>query len=72
MARAFKERTGYTIGEYQLKSKLTHAQQLLINSRLSVTEISMATGFFDTAHFIRTFVAVFGFTPRKFRLMINS
>lgn len=72
LARAFKEKTGLTIGEYQVKHKLSGAIKLLLNTSLSISEIAFRYGFYDDAHFIRTFNSVYKVSPHKFRLTIKS
>ncbi len=72
LARAFKEKKGQTIGEYQLRFKLAHAVSLLLNTSQSITSIAQANGFFDDPHFIRSFKAVYGVSPHRFRLRVKS
>ncbi|MEO8404450.1 MAG: AraC family transcriptional regulator [Chitinophagaceae bacterium] len=68
LARAFKEKTGLTIGEYQLKAKLANALSLLLNTNLSLSDISGKNGFFDDAHFVRSFKKIYKISPHQFRL----
>ncbi len=72
LARAFKEKKGLTLGEYQLRSKLTNAISLLLNTSKTISSISFANGFYDDAHFIRSFKAVYKISPHQFRLRIKS
>jgi AraC family transcriptional regulator len=72
LARAFKERKGMTIGEYQLKAKLANAVALLLNTSFSISDISYKNGFFDDAHFIRTFKSVYKTSPHQFRLSVKK
>lgn len=72
LARAFKEKMGLTIGEYQIKSKLSNAIHLLLNTSLSISEISHRNGFYDDAHFIRSFKTVYNVSPHQFRLTIKK
>lgn len=72
MARIFKQRFGVSIGQYQVNNKLTSATALLLNGNKHIAAIGNETGFFDEAHFIRTFKAKYGITPHQFRLTINS
>jgi AraC-like DNA-binding protein len=72
LARAFKEKIGLTIGEYQIKSKLSNAINLLLNTSLSISEISYKNGFYDDAHFIRRFKSVYNVSPHQFRLTIKK
>lgn len=72
LARAFKEKKGITIGEYQLKIKLANTVSQLLNTSLSISDISSKNGFFDDAHFIRTFKSVYKSSPHQFRLSIKK
>lgn len=72
IARAFKERQGITVGEYQIKIKLANSVLLLLNTSLSINEIAHKNGFFDDAHFIRTFKSVYNISPHQFRLSIKK
>jgi AraC-like DNA-binding protein len=68
LARAFKEKTGLTVGEYQLKAKLSNALSLLLNTSLPISDISASNGFFDDAHFVRSFRKLYNISPHRFRL----
>ena len=71
LARAFKEKTGLTIGEYQLKCKISNSIILLLKTTLSIGEISYRTGFYDDAHFIRSFKSIYKISPHRFRLAVK-
>ena len=72
LARDFKEKKGITIGEYQLKIKLANSVSLLLNTDLPITDISYKNGFYDDAHFIRTFKSVYNASPHQFRLSLKK
>ncbi|RKN75139.1 helix-turn-helix transcriptional regulator [Ulvibacterium marinum] len=72
LARAFKKKKGLTVGEYQLRSKLTNAVFLLLNTSKTISDISFENGFYDDAHFIRSFKATYKISPYQFRLQIKS
>ncbi len=72
LARAFKEKKGLSIGEYQLKFKLDNSVSLLLNSSQSISSISFANGFYDDSHFIRSFKELFKISPHQFRLRLKS
>lgn len=72
MSRTFKENTGMTIGEYQLEAKLKSSIKALFNTTAPISEISFNHGFYDDAHFIRSFKQRFGVSPYQFRLQVKS
>jgi AraC-like DNA-binding protein len=72
LARAFKENTGQTISAYQLSVKLNHAVLQLLNSGRSISDISFDYGFYDDAHFIRSFKKQFGIAPLRFRRLVKG
>nr|WP_299381906.1 helix-turn-helix transcriptional regulator [Allomuricauda sp.] len=72
LARAFKEKKGRTIGEYQLEIKMNRALQLLLRQNKSVGEVAFETGFYDDSHFIRSFKSYYGLPPSKFKKTLNS
>ena len=72
LARAFKENTGMTLGEYQLKTKLQRSLQWLYCQDYSIGEVAHASGFYDPAHYIKTFKLYFDVTPRRYRVKLNS
>lgn len=58
---------GLSPSEYYLRLRLDHALDLLRGTELSVTEISIASGFKSPAGFSRTFKDRFQITPRQVR-----
>lgn len=72
LARQFKTRTGLTVGAYQLARKLESAFAMLLKEETSITQVSLTHGFFDDAHFIRSFRARYGYSPHQFRRQLNS
>lgn len=72
LARAFKEKTGETIGTYQLKIKLNHAVHQLLNTPKTISDISFDNGFYDDAHFIRSFKKAYHISPLQFRKLLKS
>ena len=72
LSRAFREKKGVTISEYQLRMKLAYAMSLLLNTEMSISDISFRNGFYDDAHFIRSFKAVYRESPARFRRLTKS
>ena len=68
----FKDLTSYTPHQYILKRKLKRAKQLLLNSLLTVTEISHDLGFTDSSHFSKFFKKQTKMSPSHFRSQQSS
>jgi transcriptional regulator GlxA family with amidase domain len=66
-ARQFKQSTGVTPHFYLTKKRVERAQQMLIQTDLSLAEVACAVGFFDQGHLARHFRHMLGTTPREFR-----
>jgi AraC-like DNA-binding protein len=66
-SRAFKASTGLAPYQWQLDARIRRAQQSLVNSDASLSEVADATGFADTVHFGRTFRKLAGVTPAVWR-----
>jgi len=63
MERLFRRHTGVSPGRYYMELRLTRARQLLQQSSLSITEISVACGFVSSTHFSRSYRRFFGQPP---------
>lgn len=63
----FKRIMGISPARFILKKRLDEAKKLLKNTDISVAEIAVQTGFYDSAHFIRCFSKDAGDTPVAFR-----
>lgn len=63
----FKERTGLTVGEYQLTLKLKEAETLLVTTEMTLAEIAAQTGFYDAFYFSKIFKREKGMSPMQFR-----
>ena len=71
-SRWFKKITGKTFIQYVNYVRINHAEQLLMNSNYNITEISMQTGFPTTSYFIKQFKLQKGYSPGRFRKMIQD
>lgn len=58
---------GCGLAEYIRKKRIAHAQRMLIQTNLPVTDIAFATGFSDYNHFSRVFKQATGLSARQFR-----
>lgn len=70
--RAFRETAGVTPHQWLMQQRLDHARTLLLDSALSIAEISAACGFADQAYFTRVFSAAIGTPPAAWRRMMRS
>lgn len=66
-ARLFKSETSSSPKTYMSRLKMKEAQKLLIDSFLTVKEISATLGFGDRSHFSRDFKRLCGQSPSAFR-----
>lgn len=66
-AREFKKYTGFSPNDYLLELRINHACILLINSDLSVEQISNEVGIHNMSNFIRQFKKRTGLTPSALR-----
>ena len=66
-ARQFRQSAGVTPHVYLTQKRVERAQEMLVQTDLSLAEISFAVGFFDQGHLARHFRHMLGTTPREFR-----
>ena len=69
LSRLFKEATGWPPMDYFQRRRIHHACTWLLNPRHSITDVALALGFSDAAHFSRLFRQHQGLTPRDYRKM---
>jgi len=67
LSRAIKRLTGRTYKELLQVKRLNQASVLLLNTRLSVTDISIAVGYDNTSYFHRIFRNYYGMSPKEYR-----
>jgi signal transduction histidine kinase/DNA-binding LacI/PurR family transcriptional regulator/DNA-binding response OmpR family regulator len=63
----FRREQGVTPMVYLNRYRIFQARQLLENSDLTITQVALAVGFAEAAHFTRTFQREVGMTPRAYR-----
>lgn len=63
----FKEITGYSPQNYLINLRLKASKELLLNDKLSCTEISYRCGFSTSAQFSMLFKREYGVSPQSFR-----
>ncbi len=66
-ARAFRDSMGATPHQWLLHRRVEAAMALLRNSPLALSEVAVAAGFANQAHFTRVFSRVAGVTPGAWR-----
>jgi AraC-like DNA-binding protein len=67
LCRFFKSSTGLTVFEYLNKIKIEYSCKLLLNTDLSIVDISYDCGFNNLSHFNKQFRKFLGQTPSQFR-----
>ena len=70
--RLFKELTQMSPSEYIVQVRLNAAKSLLTTTDKRITDIALETGFYDHAHFIRSFRAATGQTPAIYRRQLRQ
>ena len=66
-SRYFKNTFQTTLSEYVMKLRLERAELLLSSTEMSITEISMQSGFNNISFFIRSFKKAYSMTPLQYR-----
>ncbi len=66
-ARLFRQSTGYSPHQFVLRKRIERAQQLLIHTRLSISQIAIETGFTHQSHLTQAFKRQMGITPKAYR-----
>ena len=70
-ARSFRKKTGQSPRQYVLARRLTRARTLLVEPRMTLTEIAYACGFASQSHMSDTFRAHLGITPGAYRRQLS-
>lgn len=69
--RLFKQYTNTTFYKYLTQKRIEHAEQLLIDPDLSITEVALNSGFSNQSAFIRMFKMMKSCTPTEYRNMYD-
>jgi AraC-like DNA-binding protein len=64
--KRFRDTTGMSPKQFVTYIRISEAKKLW-SSNLSITKIAEKTGFYDSAHFMKTFTAVTGLSPSEYR-----
>ena len=70
--RFFKEKVGQTPQRYITHKRLEAAKRLLEQTELSITEITESVGFYDSAHFSRSFKQMYNISPLNYRNLVRT
>ena len=71
LSRLFLKRTGYTMVQAIIYSRLRNAAMLLRNTALPVREVAQRSGFHNEAYFTNTFTKLVGQSPSAYRVRQN-
>jgi AraC family transcriptional regulator len=66
-SRCFRNSFGEAFGAFVLRQRVAHAQALMLTTREPLSQIAIASGFADQAHFTRSFSRQMGWTPSAWR-----
>ena len=66
-SRLFKQFANVSFYKYLNQKRIENAERLLINPEVSVTEVSLSSGFTSLSSFIRMFKQIKGCTPTEYR-----
>ena len=70
--RKFKETTGLTFGAFLLRQRISKSIDLMLSTNKNLTEVAIASGFYDQSHFIRHFKARFKTSPNHYRKIVKG
>ena len=72
LCRIFKEKNGYSVKTYIIKTRINEALKLLANTNLNVKDIAFSVGYLDDIQFMKMFKKETGLTPSEYRKSIKS
>ena len=72
LAKLFRRRFGFSMGEYVRRRRVAWACGELMDRSQTIAAIALRAGFADHAHFTRTFRRLAHCTPREFRARMPS
>lgn len=70
-SRIFKQCSGYNFYDYLSYLRIKSAENLLLNPEITITEISLQSGFSSLSTFNRTFKKIKNCTPSEYRNLYN-
>ena len=72
LERLFNRLIGESINRHYIRVRLTSARHLLRTTRLSITNVGLASGFRSSSHFSRTYLQHYGSSPSVDRERLDS
>jgi AraC-like DNA-binding protein len=66
-SRAFKQTFGVPTHAYLIRRRVERAQSVMLSTQLPLSEVALACGLSDQAHFTRMFRRIVGETPNVWR-----
>ncbi len=68
-ARLFKQYTGLSCYEYLMRTRVEHAEKLLVQPEITITEVAMLSGFNSLSTFNRVFKTHKNCTPTEYKTL---
>jgi AraC family transcriptional regulator len=72
LAKLFRKRFGYSMGEFLRRQRIAWACEQLCRDAGTISSIAAVAGFADHAHFTRTFRRITGCSPRWYRQNVRA
>ena len=72
VAHVFKQNSAQSLNQYVTKLKMEKAENMLINTNESITEIAYSCGYTDSNYFICVFGRIHGISPLKYRKLYRK
>jgi AraC family transcriptional regulator len=71
-SQLFKQSTGITPHQYVIHCRIERAKELLMQRKLTISDVAKVVGFVDQSHFHRHFKRLVGITPKAFLQQVKS
>ena len=72
LSRHIKQVTGQTISQHIAQIRLNYAMELLVETDMSINDISLMAGYQSESHFYRIFKEINKLTPAKYRQYLKK